>query len=58
MNLISTDRLGRLYNSDGTDKAFFMDDQLNLLQEYVLSQAREKLTEYQSCQVKKILIIW
>ena len=37
---ISTDRLGRLYNSDGTDKAFFMDDQLNLLQEYVLSQAR------------------
>lgn len=50
---ISTDRLGRLYNSDGTDKAFFMDDQLNLLQEYVLSQAREKLTEYQSMPSKE-----
>ncbi|MDU3949990.1 MAG: DnaB-like helicase C-terminal domain-containing protein [Staphylococcus epidermidis] len=50
---ISTDRLGRLYNSDGTDKAFFMDDQLNLLQEYVLSQAREKLTEYQSMPNKE-----
>ncbi|MFB2004812.1 DnaB-like helicase C-terminal domain-containing protein, partial [Staphylococcus aureus] len=51
-DFISTDRLGRIYNSDGTDKVFFMDDQLNLLQEYVLSQAREKVSEYQSMPTK------
>jgi len=52
-DFISTDRLGRLYNSEGTDKAFFMDDQLNLLQEYVLSQARERVSEYQSMPNKE-----
>lgn len=50
---ISTQQLSRIYNSEGTDKVFFMDDQLNLLQEYVLSQARERVSEYQSMPNKE-----
>ncbi|WP_210123996.1 DnaB helicase C-terminal domain-containing protein [Staphylococcus sp. GDY8P95P] len=45
---ISTKRLGDLYNSDGTDKVFFMQDQMNLLENYVIREAAQQTSEYQS----------
>ena len=47
-NFISTKRLGDLYNSDGTDKVFFMQDQMNLLENYVIREAAQQTSEYQS----------
>ena len=47
-NFISTQRLGDLYNSDGTDKVFFMQDQMNLLENYVIREAAQQTSEYQS----------
>ncbi|WP_145471277.1 DnaB helicase C-terminal domain-containing protein [Staphylococcus pettenkoferi] len=45
-NFISTKRLGDIYNSDGTDKVFFMQDQMNLLQNYVISEAQKQANEF------------
>lgn len=47
-NFISTKRLGDIYNSDGTDKVFFMQDQMNLLENYVIREAAQQTSEYQS----------
>ncbi|MGO1822249.1 MAG: DnaB helicase C-terminal domain-containing protein [Staphylococcus equorum] len=47
-NFISTKRLGDLYNSDGTSKVFFMQDQMNLLENYVIREAAQQTSEYQS----------
>ena len=47
-NFISTKRLGDIYNSDGTDKVFFMQDQMNLLENYVIREATQQTSEYQS----------
>src|SRR5699024_5298529 len=47
-NFISTKRLGDLYNSDGTSKVFFMQDQMNLLENYVIREATQQTSEYQS----------
>lgn len=47
-NFISTQRLGDLYSSDGTDKVFFMQDQMNLLENYVIREAAQQTSEYQS----------
>ena len=47
-NFISTKRLGDLYNSDGTDKVFFMQDQMNLLENYVIREAAQQTSEYKS----------
>lgn len=47
-NFISTKRLGDIYNSDGTSKVFFMQDQMNLLENYVIREAAQQTSEYQS----------
>ncbi|UTT55179.1 hypothetical protein [Staphylococcus equorum] len=47
-NFITTKRLGDLYNSDGTSKVFFMQDQMNLLENYVIREAAQQTSEYQS----------
>ncbi|MCD8892912.1 damage-inducible protein [Staphylococcus nepalensis] len=47
-NFITTKRLGEIYNSKGTDKMFFMQDQMNLLESYVIEQAAKESSEYQS----------
>jgi replicative DNA helicase len=45
---ISTKRLGDIYNSNGTDKVFFMQDQMNLLQNYVINEAKKQANEFNS----------
>ena len=47
-SFISTKRLGDIYNSDGTSKVFFMQDQMNLLENYVIREAAQQTSEYQS----------
>lgn len=47
-NFMSTKRLSDLFNSDGTSKVFFMSDQLNLLENYVINQAAKQTSEYQA----------
>ena len=47
-HFISTERLGKIYNSDGTDKVFFMQDQMNLLQNYVINEAKKQANEFNS----------
>lgn len=47
-SFISTQRLGDLYNSDGTSKVFFMQDQMNLLENHVIREAAQQTSEYQS----------
>ncbi|OIS56059.1 damage-inducible protein [Staphylococcus equorum] len=47
-NFITTKRLGDLYNSDGTSKVFFMQDQMNLLENYVIREAAQQTSEYSS----------
>ncbi|WP_170168019.1 DnaB-like helicase C-terminal domain-containing protein, partial [Staphylococcus gallinarum] len=49
---ISTDRLSKIYSSNGTDKMFFMQDQLNLLESYVLRESIRHASEYQSMPSK------
>ncbi|WP_268222163.1 hypothetical protein [Staphylococcus ureilyticus] len=47
-NFISTQRLSDIYNSEGTDKVFFMQDQMNLLENYVIREAAKQTSQYQS----------
>ncbi|WP_239700321.1 DnaB helicase C-terminal domain-containing protein [Mammaliicoccus sp. D-M17] len=45
-DFIPTDELKRLYKSEATSPIFFMQDQMNLLNSYVISQANELSQEY------------
>lgn len=47
-SFISTQRLSRLYDSKQADKIFFMSDQMNILQNYVLKKALTDAKGYQS----------
>lgn len=47
-SFISTQRLSRLYDSKQADKIFFMSDQMNILQNYVLKKALADAKGYQS----------
>lgn len=50
---IPTKVLTQLYNSKGTDKVFFMQDQLNILNNYILNKARVEVSEFQSVPTKE-----
>ncbi|WP_238615138.1 DnaB helicase C-terminal domain-containing protein [Staphylococcus felis] len=43
---ISTKRLTDIYNSKGTDKAFFMQDQENILHNYIVNQSINNTNDY------------
>ncbi|MCY1587582.1 DnaB helicase C-terminal domain-containing protein [Staphylococcus pettenkoferi] len=45
---ISTQKLSQLYDSKQADKTFFMSDQMNILQNYVLKKALADAKDYQS----------
>lgn len=45
-DFIPTDELKRLYKSEATSPTFFMQDQMNLLNSYVISQANQLSEEY------------
>lgn len=45
-NFIPTDELKRLYKSEATSPTFFMQDQMNLLNSYVINQANQLSEEY------------
>lgn len=47
-SFISTQRLSQLYDSKQADKTFFMSDQMNILQNYVLKRALADAKGYQS----------
>lgn len=47
-SFISTQRLSQLYDSKQADKTFFMSDQMNILQNYVLKRALADAKDYQS----------
>lgn len=47
-SFISTQRLSQLYDSKQADKTFFMSDQMNILQNYVLKKALADAKDYQS----------
>ncbi|WP_366516412.1 DnaB helicase C-terminal domain-containing protein [uncultured Staphylococcus sp.] len=47
-SFISTQRLSNLYDSKQADKTFFMSDQMNILQNYVLKKALDDAKDYQS----------
>ncbi|MCY1602887.1 DnaB helicase C-terminal domain-containing protein [Staphylococcus pettenkoferi] len=47
-SFISTQRLSQLYDSKQADKTFFMSDQMNILQNYVLKKALVDAKDYQS----------
>ncbi|MGV3110809.1 DnaB helicase C-terminal domain-containing protein [Staphylococcus pettenkoferi] len=47
-SFISTQRLSQLYDSKQADKTFFMSDQMNILQNYVLKKALTDAKGYQS----------
>lgn len=50
---IPTKLLTDIFNSNGTDKMFFMQDQLNILNNYVLNKARTEVGEFQSLPSKE-----
>ncbi|UXR56815.1 DnaB helicase C-terminal domain-containing protein [Staphylococcus schleiferi] len=45
-DFVSTKRLTDLFNSKGTEKVFFMNDQENILQEYVVNQSIYEMNDY------------
>ncbi|WP_326492394.1 DnaB helicase C-terminal domain-containing protein [Staphylococcus pettenkoferi] len=47
-SFISTQKLSQLYDSKQADKTFFMSDQMNILQNYVLKKALADAKDYQS----------
>ncbi len=47
-SFISTQRLSQLYDSKQADKTFFISDQMNILQNYVLKKALADAKDYQS----------
>lgn len=47
-SFIPTQRLSQLYDSKQADKTFFMSDQMNILQNYVLKKALADAKDYQS----------
>ena len=50
---IPTKLLTDIFNSNGTDKMFFMQDQLNILNNYILNKARTEVGEFQSLPSKE-----
>ena len=50
---IPTKILTDIFNSNGTDKMFFMQDQLNILNNYILNKARTEVGEFQSLPSKE-----
>ncbi|PZQ21233.1 MAG: damage-inducible protein, partial [Corynebacterium propinquum] len=48
VEFIPTQVLTKLFNSNGTDKTYFMQDQMNILNEYILNQARSETNNFQS----------
>ena len=53
VEFIPTQVLTKLFNSNGTDKNFFMQDQMNILNEYILNQARNETNNFQSSPSKE-----
>ena len=50
---IPTKLLTDIFNSNGTDKMFFMQDQLNILNNYILNKARTEVGKFQSLPSKE-----
>lgn len=50
---IPTKLLTNIFNSNGTGKMFFMQDQLNILNNYILNKARTEVGEFQSLPSKE-----
>ncbi len=50
---IPTNLLTNIFNSNGTGKMFFMQDQLNILNNYILNKARTEVGEFQSLPSKE-----
>ncbi|MEN1991008.1 DnaB helicase C-terminal domain-containing protein [Staphylococcus hominis] len=53
VEFIPTQVLTKLFNSNGTDKTYFMQDQMNILNEYILNQARSETNIFQSSPSKE-----
>jgi len=53
IEFIPTQVLTKLFNSNGTDKTYFMQDQMNILNEYILNQARSETNNFQSSPSKE-----
>ena len=53
VEFIPTQVLTKLFNSNGTDKTYFMQDQMNILNEYILNQARSETNNFQSSPSKE-----
>lgn len=53
IEFIPTQVLTKLFNSNGTDKTYFMQDQMNILNEYTLNQARSETNNFQSSPSKE-----
>ncbi|EJG1262856.1 damage-inducible protein [Staphylococcus pseudintermedius] len=54
-NFVSTQRLTKIFNSKGTEKVFFMNDQENILQEYVVNQSVSEMKNFLSAPGRKNL---
>ncbi|WP_245392923.1 DnaB helicase C-terminal domain-containing protein [Staphylococcus coagulans] len=54
-NFVSTERLTNIFNSKGTEKVFFMNDQENILQEYVVNQSVSEMKNFLSAPGRKNL---
>lgn len=50
---IPTKLLTNIFNSNGTGKMFFMQDQLNILNNYIINKARTEVGEFQSLPSKE-----